>query len=82
MLVQRPFAGNETDMSKPGHTLLIALMTASFISCCWVWLGNTGAQAADGFEFSIAKHRDAEQGSHWSLKLADGAFVMTFNWKP
>ena len=38
--------------------------------------------AGNGFEFSVAKHRDEAQQAQWLVKMSAGTFTMNFSWNP
>ena len=41
-------------------------------------LGESG----NGFEFSVAKHRDESRQAEWSVKMSAGTFDLNLKWNP
>ena len=71
-------------MKKLGQIALIGVLaiyvTMRVLSLCGV-PAKTG-EGGNGFEFSVAKHREAAQPAQWSVKMYAGTFNLNLNWNP
>ena len=39
-------------------------------------------ESGNGFEFSIAKHRDESRQAEWSVKMSAGTLDLNLKWNP
>ena len=56
---------------------VVVYVTMRILSLCGI-----PGEAGNGFEFSVAKHRDESQKAEWSVKMSAGTLDLNLKWNP
>jgi hypothetical protein len=68
-------------MTKRGQIIAMGVLVLYVTFHVLHWFGPAKSES-NGFEFSVAKHRDDAQQAQWTVKMSVGTFDLNLNWNP